>query len=92
MTAERLKSDSGIGVVTPDMLRLLSGLHFMQRIADGRLPAPPIAALLGFHPAEVESGRAVFVATPDVRHYNPIGSVHGGYAATLVSERAKTRP
>ena len=44
----------------------------------------PIAALLGFQPAEVESGRAVFVAIPDARHYNPIGSVHGGYAATLL--------
>jgi uncharacterized protein (TIGR00369 family) len=67
-----------------ESLQRISGLEFLQRIADGRLPAPPIADLMGFRPAEVESGRAVFVAAPDARLYNPIGSVHGGYAATLL--------
>jgi len=70
--------------VSADVLASLSGLDFVQRIADGRFPAPPIAELLGFEPKEVEKGRAVFVSTPDSRLYNPIGSVHGGYAATLL--------
>lgn len=84
MSAEQSQSTSSIGVVATDVLRSLSGLEFLQGMADGRLPAPPIAALLGFRPTEIESGRAVFTATPDARLYNPIGSVHGGFAATLL--------
>ena len=51
-------------------------------IASGRRPG--IAESLDFTLAEVESGRAVFVGTPTERAYNPIGTVHGGYAATLL--------
>jgi uncharacterized protein (TIGR00369 family) len=43
-----------------------------------------MCATLGFHLAEVEAGRAVFAGTPEFRHYNPIGTVHGGFAATLL--------
>lgn len=84
MTTEPSRSTAVTGVVTADVLASLSGLEFLQRIADGRFPAPPIAELLGFEPKEVEMGRAVFVSRPDSRLYNPIGSVHGGYAATLL--------
>jgi uncharacterized protein (TIGR00369 family) len=62
----------------------MSGLEALEAIGDGRLPPPPIAALLGFEPVEVGPGRAVFAATPDESHYNPIGVVHGGLAATLL--------
>jgi uncharacterized protein (TIGR00369 family) len=84
MTTEQPRSTAITGVVSADVLASLSGIDFLQRIADGRFPAPPIAELLGFEPKEVEKGRAVFVSTPDSRLYNPIGSVHGGYAATLL--------
>lgn len=84
MTTNQSPSLTSIGVSPADVLASMNGLEFLQRLVDGRLPAPPIAALLGFQPAEVESGRVVFVATPDARLYNPIGSVHGGYAATLL--------
>jgi len=61
----------------------LSGLELMRKmIADGR--GPPIAATLQFVLAEVHKGRAVFRATPGPHAYNPIGVVHGGYAATLL--------
>jgi uncharacterized protein (TIGR00369 family) len=61
----------------------LSGLELMRKmIADGR--GPPIAATLQFFLAEVDKGRAVFRATPGPHAYNPIGVVHGGYAATLL--------
>jgi uncharacterized protein (TIGR00369 family) len=43
-----------------------------------------IARLMGFELVEVEEGRAVFEGTPDEKVYNPIGTVHGGYAATLL--------
>jgi uncharacterized protein (TIGR00369 family) len=62
----------------------LSGLDHLRAIRDGHVPPPPIATLLGFELAEVEEGRAVFAVTPDEFHYNPIGVVHGGLAATLL--------
>jgi uncharacterized protein (TIGR00369 family) len=61
----------------------LSGLDFLRAIRDGKLPAPPIAALMGFHPVEVGEGYVVFEGTPDESVYNPIGMVHGGYVCTL---------
>jgi len=62
----------------------LSGLEQMQAIMDGTLPPPPIAVMMGFHPVEVAEGRAVFAAQPAECHYNPIGVVHGGFAATML--------
>ena len=62
----------------------LSGLEYIEAIRDGAVPPPPIAALMGFRPVEVEEGRCVFAATPAEYHYNPIGVVHGGLAATLL--------
>jgi uncharacterized protein (TIGR00369 family) len=64
--------------------RSMEGLEFLRAIRDGRLPAAPIAALLGFRLAEVEAGRAVFECVPGAQHYNPIGVVHGGLAMTLL--------
>ncbi len=62
----------------------LPGLEFMHRIARGELPPPPIARLLDFTIAEVEHGRCVFAMEPAEWMFNPIGSVHGGVAATLL--------
>ena len=64
--------------------RSMAGIDFMRAIRDGRLPAPPIARLLGFELVEVEPGHAVFEVVPGERHYNPIGVVHGGLAMTLL--------
>ncbi|SMF33253.1 uncharacterized domain 1-containing protein [Tistlia consotensis] len=74
----------GVGVVDPDTLKRLSGLELLRGWSDGSLPMAPIAHTLGFRLAEVEAGRALFVGTPHWGLYNPIGSVHGGYAATLL--------
>jgi uncharacterized protein (TIGR00369 family) len=73
-----------IGVVPVGVLARESGLEFLRGLIDGRHPVPPIADLMGFSLTEVNFGRAVFESTPQLRHYNPIGSVHGGYAATLL--------
>jgi uncharacterized protein (TIGR00369 family) len=62
----------------------LDGLSALRALIAGELPPPPIAILLGFEPVEVEEGRVVFAAEPSERHYNPIGMVHGGLAATLI--------
>jgi uncharacterized protein (TIGR00369 family) len=61
----------------------LSGIDQLRgMIADGNQPS--IGRTLDFALVEVEEGRAVFEGNPDDRVYNPIGSVHGGYAATLL--------
>jgi uncharacterized protein (TIGR00369 family) len=62
----------------------LAGLQYMRAIVDGTLSPPPIARLLDFAGIEVEEGRAVFAMEPAEWMYNPIGSVHGGVAATLL--------
>ena len=64
--------------------RELSGMEYIQAIVAGELPAPPISQLVGFRLVLAEPGRAVFEMEPGPQHYNPIGSVHGGIALTLL--------
>ena len=62
----------------------MPGREFLEAIRDGELPAAPIQDLMGFRLVEVEDGRVAFRAEPGEQHYNPIGVVHGGLAATLL--------
>jgi len=64
--------------------RGMSGMEYLQKLMAGELPPPPIAELLNFRLAEIAEGRAVFTCDPAEYHYNPIGLVHGGLAATLL--------
>ena len=72
------------GVAPPEVLKSQDGLTFLKGIIGGTFPHPPMSELLGFHLVEIEKGRAVFEGLPEYRHYNPIGTVHGGFAATLL--------
>jgi len=73
-----------VGVSTREQLRERSGIDFLSGIGRGETPVPPIGELMGFIPIEAEPGRVVFQGTPGPQHYNPLGTVHGGYAATLL--------
>lgn len=64
--------------------RNMSGIEFLRAIRDGKLPHPPICALLDYRLVEVEPGHAVFEIKTAEKHYNPIGVVHGGIAMTLL--------
>jgi uncharacterized protein (TIGR00369 family) len=64
--------------------RSMAGIEFLRAIRDGKLPHPPICAVLGYRLTQVEPGQAVFEITAGERHYNPIGVVHGGIAMTLL--------
>ncbi|MBC8099146.1 MAG: PaaI family thioesterase, partial [Armatimonadetes bacterium] len=64
--------------------RTLTGLEYMTKLMRGELPAAPIAILMNMLAAEVEFGRIIFSAQPAEYHYNPLGIVHGGFAATLL--------
>lgn len=71
-------------LVTASSAPTMSGMEFMQAILAGELPPPPIAVTMRFRPVELEQGRVVFAGEPGEEHYNPIGVVHGGYAATML--------
>jgi uncharacterized protein (TIGR00369 family) len=73
-----------VGVVPLDVLMSYDGLGFLKALLDGTLPPPPITETLGFTLVEAEHGRAVFEGEPQFRHYNPIGTVHAGFAAALL--------
>lgn len=77
-------SPGGFGVVPTDQARAMDGMTLFGEIMAGRLPAPPICKTLGIWLEEAELGRVVFGYEPIFEHYNPLGSVHGGIAATLL--------
>lgn len=72
------------GLSRPEQVARLSGMEVMQGMLSGALPYPHIAETLDFALIEVAPGRAVFQGTPQLKHYNPLGSVHGGWFATLL--------
>ncbi|WP_213877443.1 PaaI family thioesterase [Pseudomonas sp. dw_358] len=72
------------GTLTLSEVSALSPAEFFDGIGRGELPSPPIGALMDFVPIEWAEGLFIFQGSPDQRHYNPLGSVHGGYAATLL--------
>src|ERR1700738_3560720 len=72
------------GTVSADEQKQMSGLEFVQGLADGTLPLNTIAQTLGYDVAEAASGRVVVTAEPTGAHLNPAGTVHGGLAATLL--------
>ena len=72
------------GLARPSEVAGMTGLQIMQAMLAGELPYPHIAETLDFSLIEVAPGTAVFQGTPQLKHYNPLGSVHGGWYATLL--------
>lgn len=72
------------GVTSHEIMASMAGLDFVRAIFAGKLPAPPIMQTIEPFNSTAEPGIVVMHSTPGLRHYNPIGSVHGGYAATLL--------
>jgi uncharacterized protein (TIGR00369 family) len=72
------------GVSRPEQVAGKTGLEFLHAMFAGEVPFPPIGETLDFVPLQIELGRAVFQGRPQFRHYNPIGTVHGGWIATLL--------
>lgn len=72
------------GYIRPEQVRGRSGLQTLQAIFAGELPSPLIGATLDFIPIQMDVGVAVFQGRPLLRHYNPLGAVHGGWFATLL--------
>jgi uncharacterized protein (TIGR00369 family) len=66
----------------------MTGIDYLQAMIDGEIPPPPITALMDMNFVSVEKGRVVFTATPNESHYNPIGTVHGGFVCTVLDSVA----
>jgi uncharacterized protein (TIGR00369 family) len=80
----RLDAGVGPGVAKPEQVAGKSGMEVMQAMLRGEAPYPPIARTLDFQLIEVSEGRAVFQGTPGPAHLNPMGTIHGGWYATLL--------
>src|SRR5438046_1174798 len=72
------------GVTPTEVMASMAGIDFVRAIFAGKLPAPPIMKNIGPFDSTAEPGIVMMKSIPGLRHYNPIGSVHGGYAATLL--------
>ncbi|HZG47774.1 MAG TPA: PaaI family thioesterase [Allosphingosinicella sp.] len=76
------------GQISPEQLGSMSGRELLQGMIDGQVPGPRMAETLGFRLVEVGDGLAVFEAEPGPHLLNPLGSVHGGFALTLIDSAA----
>lgn len=81
---KHLEGGPGPGLATPEQLAGKTGLEIMQAMLRGDLPYAHIARTLDFLIVHVEKGQAVFQGTPGLQHFNPLGTVHGGWFATLL--------
>lgn len=81
---ERQARGPGPGVSRRDQVAGLTGLLVMQAALQGELPFAAMAQTMDFCLVEVGPGRAVFQGTPQSKHLNPMGTVHGGWYATLL--------
>ncbi len=72
------------GVAKPEEVAGMFGRETLQEVIDGHLPAPPISRTLSFWLVEAGEGFAAFEGEPNENIYNPLGTIHGGWALTLI--------
>ena len=80
----RLDAGPGPGVARPDQVAGMSGMDLMHAMLRGDLPYAAIAKTLDFLVIDIGDGSAIFQGTPGPQHLNPMGTVHGGWFATLL--------
>ena len=81
---QRLDAGAGPGVARPDQVAVKTGLEVMQGLLSGELPYASIAKTLDFVLIEVSAGQAIFQGAPGLNHLNPLGTVHGGWFASIL--------
>jgi uncharacterized protein (TIGR00369 family) len=82
--AGRIENGPGPGLARPEQIAGKTGLETMQAMLNGEIPFAAIAKTLDFMLLSVGPGLAVFQGTPLAQHLNPLGTIHGGWAATLL--------
>ena len=75
---------ASVGVARREQVAGMTGLQVFEAMFAGELPRPPIGDTMDFIAVSAGFGSAVFQGTPMLRHYNPLGSVHGGWIAALL--------
>ena len=83
-TAVRARLQTAPGVASPAQVAGRSGLQIFQALLAGEIPPPPMAVTLDFTLLRIELGFAVFQGQPGFSYYNPMGTVHGGWFATML--------
>jgi len=79
-----LKAGVGPGVASREQIAGKTGIETMQSMLRGEIPFPPIGQTLSFYMVHVEDGQAIFQGEPKAEHLNPLGTIHGGFHATLL--------
>ena len=82
--AVRARLQAPPGVASPAQVAGRSGLQIFQALLAGEIPPPPMAVTLDFTLLRIEHGFALFQGQPRFSHYNPMGTVHGGWFATML--------
>jgi len=82
--AIRSRTAHGTGFARPGQLAGRTGLEMLQAMLAGEIPRPPMSETLDFLLLRAEPGLAIFQGRPQLRYYNPLGTVHGGWFATLL--------
>ncbi|MBJ9935202.1 MULTISPECIES: PaaI family thioesterase [Acinetobacter] len=62
----------------------MTGLEFLQAMIEGHIPPASISKTIPMQPTEISEGSVTFKAQADQNHLNPLGGVHGGFAATVL--------
>lgn len=82
---QRMRDGGGLpGLARTEQITSRSGLEILEAMMSGALPYPPMSETMNMALLEVGNGRAVFQGIPLLQHYNPLGTVHGGWFATLL--------
>lgn len=82
--AVRARMEKGTGLARPDEMAAMSGIEMLEAMIAGKLPRAPMSETLDFLLVHIAHGHAIFQGHPRMRHYNPLGTVHGGWSATLL--------
>jgi uncharacterized protein (TIGR00369 family) len=84
LVRQRMRAGQGAGVAKPEQIAGKSGLEQMQAMLRGEIPYPTISVTMDFTLISASEGEAIFQGTPQTKHLNPMGTVHGGWYATLL--------
>jgi len=84
MSADGGQQGKPFGVIPIEKMREMSGLEFLQSVFLQDGPRPPIGQIMNFGGSEIAFGQVMFEGNPSEKFYNPIGTVHGGYALTML--------
>ncbi len=74
----------GIRPLSPQEIAHLTGLETLRGMIEGRLPAPPFAITTAITLVSADEGKVVFEGEPRADFFNPLGSIHGGWTATIM--------